>query len=38
MSIAGIKSIQWYDAARAATVLSDIGSDAIVGAIVLKSQ
>lgn len=38
LSVDGIKSMQWLDAARAATVLSGIGSDAIAGAIVIKTQ
>lgn len=38
LSVAGIQSMQWLDAARASTVLSGLGSDAIAGAIVIKTQ
>jgi len=38
LSASGIQSMEWLDAARAATVLHDIGSDAIRGAIVIKSH
>lgn len=33
----GISSMQWMDAARAQTLLRDIGSEPIVGAIVLTT-
>jgi hypothetical protein len=36
ISVAGIRSIQWLDAARAATLLGGLGSDTIGGAIVVK--
>lgn len=38
LSVAGIKSMQWLDAARASTLLSGLGSDAIGGAIVIKTH
>ncbi len=38
LTVDGIKSMQWLDAARAATVLNEVGSDPIAGAIVIKSQ
>jgi hypothetical protein len=38
LSVNGIQSMQWLDAARAETVLSNVGSDAIAGAIVIKTQ
>ena len=38
LSTDGIRSMQWLDAARAATVLTEIGSDAIAGAIVIKTH
>ncbi len=38
MSVSGIDSMQWLDATRAETVLTGVGSDAIAGAIVIKSQ
>lgn len=38
MSISGIASMRWLDAARASNTLSGIGSEAIAGAIVIKSQ
>ena len=38
LSVDGIKSMQWLDAARAATVLASPGSDPIAGAIMIKSQ
>jgi hypothetical protein len=37
LSVVGIQSMQWLDAARAATVLSGLGSEAIAGAIVIKT-
>jgi hypothetical protein len=33
-----IRSVQWLDAARAATVLNEVGSDPIAGAIVIKTH
>lgn len=38
LSVDGIRSMQWLDAARAATVLTEVGSDPIAGAIVIKTQ
>lgn len=38
LSVTGIRSVQWLDAVRAATVLQGIGSDAIAGAIVLRTN
>ena len=38
LSVAGIQSMQWLDAARASAVLSGLGSEAIAGAIVIKSR
>lgn len=38
LSVTGIQSVQWLDAARAATVLQGIGSDAIAGAIVFRTS
>ena len=38
LSVAGLQSMEWLDAVRAATVLSEIGSDPIAGAIVIKSR
>lgn len=38
VSVSGIKSMQWLDAARAQTVLSGLGSDPISGAIVIKTR
>jgi hypothetical protein len=38
LSVVGIKSLQWLDAARAATVLNEVGSDPIAGAIIIKTQ
>jgi hypothetical protein len=38
VSIMGIKSMQWLDAARAYTVLPGLGSDPISGAIVIKTR
>jgi hypothetical protein len=38
LSVDGIKSMQWLDAARAATVLNEVGSDPIAGAIIIKTQ
>jgi len=38
LSADGIRSMQWLDAARAATVLNEIGSDAIGGAIIIKTH
>ena len=37
LSAAGIKSMQYYDATRAATVLREVGSDPISGAIVIST-
>jgi hypothetical protein len=38
LSTSGIRSMQWLDAVRATTVLPEIGSDPIAGAIVIKTQ
>lgn len=38
LSAAGIISMQWLDAAKAATVLHEVGSDPIAGAIVIKTH
>jgi hypothetical protein len=38
LSTSGITSMRWLDAARAATVLTDVGSDPIAGAIVIRTQ
>lgn len=38
LSVAGIRSMQWLDATRAATVLTEVGSDPIAGAIIIKTQ
>ena len=38
LSVDGIRSMQWLDAARAATVLTEVGSDPIAGAIIIKTQ
>ena len=34
----GIRSMEWLDATRAATVLSEVGSDPIAGAIIIKTH
>jgi hypothetical protein len=38
ISVSGVMSMQWLDAARAPTVLNDIPRGAIAGAIVIKTQ
>jgi hypothetical protein len=38
LSASGIKTMQYYDAVRASTVLSEIGSDPISGAIVITTM
>jgi hypothetical protein len=38
LSANGIQSMQWVDAVRAETVLSDVGSDPIAGAILIRTQ
>ena len=38
LSASGIKSMQYYDAVRAATVLREVGSEAISGAIVISTH
>jgi hypothetical protein len=38
LSTTGIRSAQWLDSARAATVMPDPGSDPIAGAIVIKTH
>jgi hypothetical protein len=38
ISATSIHSAQWLDAARAATVLNEMGSDPIAGAIIIKTR
>ena len=38
LSLSGLQSFEWFDATRAATVLNEMGSDPIAGAIVIKSR
>jgi hypothetical protein len=38
LSSSGIKSMQYYDAVRAATVLREVGSEPISGAIVISTR
>lgn len=38
LSTTGLKSMQWLDAARAATMLSGLGSEPISGAILIKTH
>ena len=38
LSVDAIQSMQWLDAVRAATVLNEVGSDPIAGAIIIKTQ
>ena len=38
ISVTGVTSMQWLDAARAPTVLNDIPPGAIAGAILIKTQ
>lgn len=38
LNVTGIRSLQWLDAARASTVLPEVGSDPIGGAIVIKTN
>jgi hypothetical protein len=38
ITASGIKNIQWLSATRAAVVLPDIGSDAVAGAISIKTR
>lgn len=38
LSINGLKSIQWLDAVRAGTLLPNIGSEPIAGAIVITTH
>lgn len=38
LNSSGIKSMQYYDAVRAATVLRDIGAEPISGAIVISTR
>jgi hypothetical protein len=38
LGVSGIESMEWLDAVRAATVLSEIGSDPISGAILIRSR
>jgi hypothetical protein len=38
LSASTIRSAQWLDAARAATVLNEVGSDPIAGAIIIRTH
>ena len=38
LSTSGIKGMQYYDAVRAATVLREVGSEPIAGAIVISTR
>ena len=38
ISSAGIVSMRWYDGARAATILHEVGSEPIAGAIVITTK
>jgi hypothetical protein len=38
ISSSGIVSMRWYDAARAATILHEVGSEPIAGAIVINTK
>lgn len=38
LTSSGIKTMQYYDAVRAATVLRDVGSEPISGAIVITTR
>ena len=38
LSVSGLKSIQWLDAVRAGTLLPNIGSEPIAGAIVITTR
>jgi hypothetical protein len=38
LTVSGIKSMQYYDAVRAATVLRDVGSQPISGAIAINTR
>jgi len=38
LTSSGIKSMQYYDAVRAATVLRDVGSEPVSGAIVITTR
>jgi hypothetical protein len=38
LSAIGITSMQWLDATKAATVLHEVGSDPIAGAIIVKTH
>ena len=38
LNVTGIKSMQYYDAVRAATVLREVGSEPIAGAIVISTR
>ncbi len=38
MSISGVKTLRFYDAARAATILRDSGKDPLGGAIVITTN
>ena len=37
LSLSGVKSMRYYDAVRAATILREVGSDPISGAIVIST-
>jgi hypothetical protein len=38
LSAVGVTSMQWLDAAKAATVLHEVGSDPIAGAIIIRTH
>ncbi len=38
LDASGIKSMQYYDAVRAATILREVGSEPIAGAIVVRTR
>ncbi len=38
LSVSGVRSMQWLDATRAATVLTEVGSDPVAGAIIIKTR
>jgi hypothetical protein len=38
LSVTGIRSMEWFDATRAATVVREMGSEPIAGAILIKTH
>jgi hypothetical protein len=38
LSVTGIRTMQWFDAARAPTVLPGLAGEAVAGAIVIKTK